>query len=120
MWRSVRIRLTIFFLLFTLADIAIPGFCQTDDHRTNVTKQSREAVTLAAFSQGLSFIENERTGTQLPVPMEDDCFCCCSHIALFHVQMDVLDETAKPSVLPSPRFFSRFSYASIYHPPRYA
>lgn len=109
--------LVLFFLLFTFCDIAIPGFCQTDDHKAN--------SSLAATSQIINFQPETLIGSpvghhrkNIPNHEDDDCFCCCSHIVLPATELSFaywIDHKANLFQLPQ----STFTFPiSIYHPPR--
>lgn len=109
--------LILFFLLFTFCDIAIPGFCQTDDHRANNSAvATSETVNFQSATLIASPIAHDRTN--IPSREEDDCFCCCSHIVLPAIELSFaywIDHETNLFQLPQ----STFTFPiSIYHPPR--
>ena len=113
----MKFGLIIFFLAFTLADIGVPGFCQTDDHAADSFGPA-EPATPDGF--GLHSAPCGNSQPDDPRSREDDCFCCCSHIMTYEITLNTsLCETGNAPTLTSeptsvPTFFS------IYHPPRTA
>lgn len=58
----------LFLLLWAFADLGVQGICQTDG-----------TLPLPQASAGLS-ASSESSGQRQATRIDDDCFCCCSHI----------------------------------------
>lgn len=120
-WRSC---LVILLLLWALGDLTVPDWCVTDVGSMLATSPTAAPVvagpqasaTVARVAQSDSFAPS--AALRLQNTGEDDCWCCCSHIApppqfaLAHVDIqtqavDVLALHATPGVT-----------AFLYHPPR--
>ena len=107
--------LVLFFLLFTFCYIAIPGFCQTDDHNAN---SSLTATSQINFQSEMLMESPVGQRNNIPNHEEDDCFCCCSHIVLPATDLSFAYwiNHKKDSFQLSQ---SSFTFPiSIYHPPR--
>ena len=69
MTRSWTKRIALLLLLWTVLDLTVPGMCGSD------------GVTLPACADGSTLLQaNHSKSAHTQVP-EDDCFCCCSHVA---------------------------------------
>lgn len=77
-WRK---HIAVFFLLWACLDLSVPGVCQTDVRiPANAAKQER---LLASGSQGGAVLNSPALDPTLPLQSDgDDCFCCCSHMAV--------------------------------------
>ena len=104
---TLRKFVAVFVLIWALGDLSVPGLCQTD---------------LADFGglqpTSVSAQRNASHQQQSQTSGEDDCFCCCSHVA--PATPVALSEGAialadwPEYVIEKPREFS----SSLYHPPR--
>ena len=107
MYSRLRKFVTLFMLIWALADLSVPGLCQTDfqDFR------APQAISVSAQST----VSHQQ---QSQSSVEDDCFCCCSHIvasnpvALNALSTGIADWPTY--VVAKPREYS----SSLYRPPR--
>jgi hypothetical protein len=118
---------SIFFLLFTVADIALPQyFCGGEEvgglPLGSVATSPSEAADPGTEHSAVPAPEDSLPG-QVPneVPHEEDCFCCCAHVLpsmAFNASAAGELKTAQPPLeqesLPSPPLSLQ------YHPPRFA
>ena len=111
-WRSwmqsaLRKLVAVFVLVWALGDLGVPGLCQTDFPDFGAAQS-----TLVSAQRNVSHQQQSESFG------EDDCFCCCSHIApatpvaLSEGAIAVADWPEY--VIEKPREFS----SSLYHPPR--
>lgn len=105
---TLRKFVAVFVLIWALGDLSVPGLCQTDLPDFGAP----QATSVSAQSS----VSNHEQQSQSSV--EDDCFCCCTHIApsspvvLSTLPIALADWPVY--VTERPREFS----ASLYHPPR--
>ena len=94
-------------LVWALFDLTVPGVCQTDfpDFR------SSQPISVSAQSS-VSHQQQSQTAA------EDDCFCCCSHVApttpVTMTGLAIAVAEWPPFLVEQPRASS----SSLYHPPR--
>ncbi len=98
------------FLVWVLADLLVPGVCNA------------EAVTLpdgVAPAASVTAVGKAGPSQQPPAPtVEEDCFCCCSHVSPTSIPAIVTFENAQQEwpllrvEAPKDLVFS------FYHPPR--
>jgi hypothetical protein len=107
MHSGVRKFVALFVLVWALGDLSVPGLCRTDLPDFGTAQPVSVSAPASASHQ-----------QQYQSSLEDDCFCCCSHVAptspaaLSEVAIAVADWPAY--VTEMPREFS----SSLYHPPR--
>ena len=125
----MRKGITMFFLLWTLADLSVPGLCRTDYDRpqdSQVPAYVRDNASASA-SPDASVARRPSSAVTAGVPaqkqqgppsLDEDCFCCCSHIVpALHFQLPAISESAP--VLTIYHFNSVTASAlPLYHPPR--
>jgi hypothetical protein len=118
LWRK---GLTAFFLLWTLADLSVPGLCRTDNDRSQDLQAplSTTSNTLAIHRQSMvtraSVPAPERQGSP---SLDEDCFCCCSHIVPApHFQIPAISESV-PTLAVYHFNSVTASALPLYHPPR--
>lgn len=118
LWRK---GLTAFFLLWTLADLSVPGLCRTDNDRS----QDLQVPSYAADNASGPRQPSASVTARIPSPrpqgspsLDEDCFCCCSHIVpALHFQVPAISESAP--VLTVYHFNCVTTSAlPLYHPPR--
>lgn len=107
MHSRLRKFVTVFMLIWALADLSVPGVCKID-----VPDLANPQSLSVSVQPSVSQHQQSQTS------VEDDCFCCCSHVAptnavaLADVAIAVTDWP--PYVTEKPREFS----TSLYRPPR--
>jgi hypothetical protein len=118
LWRK---GLTAFFLLWTLADLSVPGLCRTDNDRSQDLQAplSTTSNTLASHRQSTVTRASVPTPGQQSSPSSDeDCFCCCSHIVPApHFQIPAISESV-PTLAVYHFNSVTASALPLYHPPR--
>lgn len=111
-----------FLLLWTLADLSVPGLCQSDDDGSPVSTVASQSENSSQVGQATSFEAQFRmasnTGQPIAPSSQEDCFCCCAHIvpsSHFQVATFELAEQALPFY-----HFNQVTTAAppLYHPPR--
>lgn len=113
---ALRKLVAVMVLVWALADLTVPGVCQTDFPVLNGPQPATlSAHGNASRSAHLNFSHQPQSQNE----REDDCFCCCSHIvhscvATFSDRATVV-EHLPAFVTEQPHEFS----TSLYHPPRY-
>ncbi len=107
------------FLVWTLADLTVPGLCKTDNDRS----QDFQASTQVSLG---SQVSQARVSEAQPVPtsgrnapnVDEDCFCCCGHIvpAPLFLLPAILDSAPNLTVY----HFNQVTASALplYHPPR--
>jgi hypothetical protein len=118
--------LTLFFLLFTGADLFMPQyFCGAEEAGGLTLNRQTVASTRTSEVKG-TFISkgNETSRSENPTPEaphEEDCFCCCAHVLPgTGVVLIVISDLAS---LPGPetlQFVPSPPLQGTYHPPRFA
>ena len=103
-WRRI---LALFLLVWAVADLSVPGFCQTDDA---LPEGQAATVTFAS-----------RPGEGNPLKSgnyEDDCFCCCAHIIpSVHIEL-VAGFVFTSEFVYTPLVKPIGFHGLVYHPPR--
>lgn len=109
--------IAIFFLVFTVIDIACPWLCQEEFGGTpgaaNAQKASEANTRAGLGGEGRQQDHDSKSGL-----IEEDCFCCCSHLQPSY-------RPITPNVKPNNSVFSLPSAIlptppsmGTYHPPR--
>ena len=109
-------------LLWALADLSVPGLCQSDDDGS----QDGQALSqFAGASQvepgapfGAQFRSAANSGRQNAPSSQEDCFCCCAHIVPSpHFCFSKIQPSAQAMTF---YHFNQVaaSAAPLYHPPR--
>lgn len=74
--------LAAFFLLWALADLSVPGLCQSDNddgsQGSQVASRFESASRVALSGTRLRAASN--SGHKSVPSTQEDCFCCCAHI----------------------------------------
>ena len=103
-WRRI---LALFLLVWAVADLSVPGFCQTDG-----ALPERQTTTLTSASHP------KDSNPLKSGDYEDDCFCCCTHI-LPSVHFELAAGLVfTPEVVCTPLAKPKEFHGSVYHPPR--
>lgn len=107
MYSGLRKLVGVLLLLWTVLDLSVPGMCKTDVPDFSSTQTTSVSGTPSVDQQ-----------QQSQMSLEDDCFCCCAHVAPSRsVMLATPGSTVTdwPSyVIETPREFA----SSLYHPPR--
>ena len=103
----LRKTVAVLVLAWALGDLTVPGLCQTDFPNFGAAKSTSISAQSTVFHQ-----------QQSQSAVEDDCFCCCTHVApTIPVAMTGLAIAVAewpPFLIEKPRASS----SSLYHPPR--
>jgi hypothetical protein len=70
-------------LVWALADLSVPGLCQSDDDRSQdvVVSQSENTSQVGQWRpSGTELRMPSNSGQQSAPSSQEDCFCCCAHI----------------------------------------
>lgn len=108
-WMNRRLikAISLFLLLWTAADLGVPGFCRTD------------GIHLPSF-RGRHATVDKQTAPEPANQLadEDDCFCCCSHI--IHTPYFALQPGSLTAFVELPDILSQPDSVSfpLFHPPR--
>jgi len=118
------------FLLWAIADLAVPGLCKSDDNEAmlsqtatkvfdRTTKPGATSVDVRATRLTFSAPRPRPTSDQNGTPTQDeDCFCCCAHIAPAAVfVLPTIHETARAVTVYNINQVTA-SEPPLYHPPR--
>jgi hypothetical protein len=109
-------------LLWTLADLSVPGLCQSDDDGSQASPVASQLENSSQVGQAIPFEAQFRmasnTGQPTAPSAQEDCFCCCAHIvpsSQFHVATFQRAEQALTFY-----HFNQVTAAAppLYHPPR--
>lgn len=105
--RSWRRFAALFLLLWAAVDICVPSLCEADSDLFLPQQAQQTAVNHA-----------EKGGPPAPLPADDDCFCCSSHVSPTpHFELSaVIEKQPVFAVVPVIRLLD-FSEPH-YHPPR--
>lgn len=113
--------IAIFFLLFTVVDLATPHLCAEEMGLQSVAfamaiGSTAEITINAARSEASS--DSHRNESPVPIQGNEDCFCCCSHIlpSKSFVVAGILLEPF--DIDPLRAFLPTGSPDRHYHPPR--
>lgn len=116
---SVLLLLLCFFDL-AIADVFFPGSCEGESEMLLVRAQ---ASTITELHQGISSLALQQESQPAPAesaPVEEDCFCCCTHIApvAFYKISRPLFQTEP--IASYPLRIPTAPHAKMFHPPRLA
>lgn len=118
LWRK---GLTAFLLLWTLADLSVPGLCRSDNDRSQDLQPPVSSASNTFFSRQQSIVINigvPARGQQSSSTSDEDCFCCCSHIVpALHFQIPAISESV-PGIALYHFNSVTASVLPLYHPPR--
>ena len=112
--------LAAFFLLWTLADLSVPGLCQSDNddgsQGSQVASQFESASRVGPSGTQLRAASN--SGQKSAPRTQEDCFCCCTHIvATPHFLVASIERSASAQ-----DFYQFYEVAApillLYRPPR--
>jgi hypothetical protein len=98
-------------LLWAVCDLTVPGLCSTEEE--NLPSVAVETIVVSATLQAADAQPHSQQAA-----LENDCWCCCSHIApTAQSQITVLTRTtlAQTPISENP---SQGWLALPYHPPR--
>ncbi len=118
--------LAVLFLIFAVtdifADILSPQLCceWIDNLATLETPESLSSTQVINDLAALSPHDSKEEQSSTPLNIEEDCFCCCSHIlpsihfdvALLNKGPSTLVLTNTPLPIPPPQ--------TMFHPPRFS
>ena len=126
-WRK---GVAVVFLLRSIADLAVPGLCKSDDNEAMLFQTATKVfdrttkpgdtsvdvrVTRLTFSKPCSRPTSDQNGTPT---QDEDCFCCCAHIAPAAVfVLPTIHETARAVMVYNINQVMA-SELPLYHPPR--
>jgi hypothetical protein len=118
------------FLIWAIADLAVPGLCKSDDNEAvlsqtatmvfdRTTKPGDTSVGVRVTRLTFSMLRSRPTSDQNGTPTQDeDCFCCCAHIAPAAVfVLPTIYETASAVTVYNINQVTA-SELPPYHPPR--
>lgn len=113
--------IAIFFFLFTVVDLATPHLCAEEMGLpfSPVGNSVRSAVDpTSTDTPSITARDSHQEESPAPVPADEDCFCCCSHIlpGLHFVVDGILFETINTDQIVS--FLPTGPPGKPYHPPR--
>jgi hypothetical protein len=117
-WRK---SLVAFLLLWTLADLTVPGICQSDDDGSQDAQalaQSSASASAARTSSLDQFRVAANSGQQKVPAAQEDCFCCCAHIVPSpHFSFAAMQRSAESLTF---YHFNQVTASAppLYHPPR--
>ena len=115
MIHMIKKGVAVFFLVFVLFDLFVPGFCSGDEF-----EESQSFASPIVESDSLLMIQFQPNPYSDPSSHRDECFCCCSHL---DVQKTVSLSVIESATTTPQRLLDQVdlpSYFSIYHPPRTA
>jgi hypothetical protein len=111
-----------FLLLWTLADLSVPGLCQSDDDGSQMLPVASQFENTSQVGQAVPSEVHFRMASNAGHPTapssQEDCFCCCAHIVPsphFHFAVFQRAEQALTFY-----HFNQVTAAAppLYHPPR--
>jgi hypothetical protein len=109
----------LFFLAFTFVDLACPWFCQEDlDGFTKIVQA--QTTTDAGFSPSLNGDERQNSNPSKPESLEEDCFCCCTHLQPSSGPGAPSVSPLTAAYIPPPARLPTAPPAGTDHPPRSA
>jgi len=119
--------LTIFFLIYTGADLFVPQYFCSGEEVGNLPQQTRLVKTDAGTNDGSKTVatyssqSSQSNQSPEPAPHEEDCFCCCAHVlpGTGFVAL-VISEATLLRVPPFNDSLLSPPLRSTYHPPRFA
>lgn len=104
-WQKV---VTLFILLWAVVDLSVPSFCEVDSSFRIPSTQQQSNVSA----------DNNKSSRSAIPAQEDDCFCCCSHIApTAHFEFSSVALSGEFRV-PAPQLDPLEFAEAHYHPPR--
>lgn len=123
--RRLHRGIAIFFLIFTFADLSFadilaPQLCEDREELPGLSQAvTSDATSVAPDRVSLTAADSSRTEhPSQPTGIEDDCFCCCSHIIPgSHVTVADLSDHPRPSALQINALPSS-PPQDTFHPPR--
>lgn len=112
--------LAAFLLLWALADLGVPGLCKSDNDRSPEVQPVAALVNASQTGpQDVMQKAGKGSGQHDSSTLDEDCFCCCSHIvpsahfqlpaiaasvpALSIYHFEQVTASAPPLTNPSPR-----------------
>jgi len=109
-------------LLWTVADLSVPGFCQSGDDEAQDVQSipyPKNTTWNGQHSESRAQVCAAPDSGQQKAPVSpEDCFCCCAHIAPTpHFHLSAMPRSAQLVTLY--RLDSITAFVSpLYHPPR--
>ncbi len=111
-----------FLLLWTLADLSVPGLCQSDNDGSQDAQALSQFASAAQPGQQTASLTQVRMASnpeQRSTPSsQEDCFCCCAHIVPSpHFYVATFQRAAQALTF---YHFNQVTAAAtpLYHPPR--
>ena len=108
---------TILLLVFAALDIGLPMLCRAEGGSAFDAAERSVALSSVVSISTISSISSNDAG-QSPIQYEDDCFCCCSHIAPNHNFEPFVFFDSTPTELTSAVTPPETWVLTIPHPPR--
>lgn len=111
--------LAAFLLLWAIADLSVPGLCKSDNDRSPDVQPVVASVNASqAGPQDVIRKAVRGSGQQGTSTLDEDCFCCCSHIVPApHFQLPAI-AASLPALTVYHFEQVTASTAPPYHPPR--
>ena len=110
----------LFFILFTFADLLIPQFCKEElgGHPLPSTRSTGSNNTLDEQDSTLISEHATQEPSKNSQHVDEDCFCCCSHIVPgSHFSVAIL-ELKSPETNPGVDSLPTSQPNAPFHPPR--
>jgi hypothetical protein len=105
-------------LLWALLDLSVPGLC-SDEYLLPSTQTSQDlSAGERVNSQVISALASPDSTPSTSNTIEEDCWCCCSHIVPARPANLVTLATLNLEAPPAPENPSQGWSLPLYHPPR--
>ena len=109
-------------LLWAFADLSVPGLCKSDNDGANGPQQESMSVRTGQsprlVASSVTAFSNPGQQQSAPDRNDEDCFCCCVHVApSTHFRLPELVNVAPELAMYSFHQVTA-STPSLYHPPR--
>ena len=114
-WRKFAV---CFILTWALMDLSVPGVCQDDDLESPPADSQAVAVVEQSAVPAIHALTSSPTNNTSGKPGQEDCFCCCSHVApvqIFSIPSQALVEQHE---IPAPVVHQSEYSPFLYRPPR--
>ena len=103
-----------------IADVFFPGSCEGDSEMPLVRAQSS---TTTELHQGISSLALQQESQPAPAestPVEEDCFCCCTHIVPVAFYKFARPLLQTEPIASYPLSVPTAPHTKLFHPPRLA
>jgi hypothetical protein len=109
-------------LLWALADLSVPGLCQSDDDGSQDPQALSQSAGPSQVGQQVAsetqFRMASNQGQKSAPSSQEDCFCCCAHIVPApHFSFASIERSASAVTF---YHFNQLTASAppLYHPPR--